>query len=58
MVGQQGTIAMRSLAQAITGANLPLRETSNLVKSMGQTLTNTLKWSIASSAINTVTSSI
>jgi hypothetical protein len=37
---------------------MPLQETHDLLRSMGTTLTNTVKWSIASNAINTVTGSV
>ena len=57
-VGAQGTIAFRNLTTAITSTKLPLQESHNLLRSMGNTLMNTIKWSIASSAINTVTSSV
>ena len=57
-LGLQGTAAFRQLTTAITSTKLPLQESHNLLKSMGTTLANTLKWSIASSAINTVVSSI
>ena len=49
---------MRNMATALINVNIPLKETHNLLKSMGQTLTNTIKWSIASNAINTVTGSV
>lgn len=56
--GAQGTIAFRNLASAITSTKLPLQETHNLLRSMGTTLMNTIKWSVASNAINTVTGSV
>ena len=56
--GTQGQIAFRNLANTITATKLPLQESHNLLRSMGNTLANTLKWSIASTAINTVVSSV
>ena len=49
---------MRNLANSLSSVQLPLKETHNLIKSMGQTFTNTVKWSIASNAINTLTGSV
>lgn len=57
-IGAQGTIAFRNLATAISSTKLPLRESHDLLKSMGVTLMNTVKWSVASNAINTVTGSV
>ena len=56
--GVQGTIAFRNLANAVSSTKMPLQETHDLLRSMGTTLTNTVKWSIASNAINTVTGSV
>ena len=56
--GVKGQIAFRNLATAITSTKLPLQESHNLLRSLGKTFANTIKWSIASTAINTVTSSI
>jgi len=56
--GAEGTIAFRNLATAISSTKLPLRESHDLLKAMGTTLMNTVKWSIASNAINTVTGSV
>ena len=56
--GEKGTIAFRNLATAISSTKLPLQESHNLLRSMGTTLTNPVKWSIASNAINTVTGSV
>ena len=56
--GAEGSVAFRNLATAITSTKLPLQETHDLIKSMGTTLMNTIKWSVASNAINTVTGSV
>ena len=56
--GAQGTIAFRNLATAISSTKLPLRESHDLIKAMGTTLMNTVKWTVASSAINTITGSV
>ena len=57
-VGAQGSIAFRNLATSITSVRLPLQESHNLLRSMGNTLMNTLKWTVASAAITTVASSV
>ena len=56
--GPKGEIVFRNFANAVTQSKLELKETYNLIDSMGKTLMNTIRWSIASSAINTVTGSI
>lgn len=56
--GASGSIAFRELTDALTSLKLPLQETHSLLKSMGTTLVNTIKWSIASTSINTITSSV
>lgn len=53
-----GERAFRELADTLTSTNLNLKETHNLLNSMGTTLINTIKWSIASTAINTITGSV
>ena len=53
-----GERAFRNLANSLTSTNLELKETHSLLDSMGTTLMNTIKWSIASTAVNTVTGSI
>ena len=57
-VGAKGTLAFRQLTSVLTENQLKLKETHNILQSMSQTLMNTVKWSIASTAVNSLTSSI
>ena len=57
-LGTTGTTAFRNMAAEVLTANGNIKQTSKLLDSMGKTLTNTIKWSIASSALNTFTGSI
>ena len=56
--GEKGVLAFRQMSNAVTSTKLKLKETHNLLESMGTTLMNTIKWSIASNALNTFTGSI
>lgn len=56
--GSVGESAFRKLATQIMSTNLELKESHSLLDKMGQTLSNTIKWSIASGAINTFTGAI
>jgi hypothetical protein len=56
--GEQGKIAFRNMISAISSTKIELKETHNLLDKMSSTLSNTIRWSIASSAINSVTGSI
>lgn len=56
--GVQGQIAFKSLATDLLTTNTQLKQSHSLLDSMAKTLGNTLKWSIASSAINGVTRSV
>ena len=56
--GAQGSQAFRQITNTLTSVKLPLKETHSLLQSMQTTFLNTVKWSIASSAINAVTSSV
>ena len=53
-----GTTAFRNMATQLLTTNKHLREGSQLLTKMGETLSNTIRWSIASTAINSVTRSI
>lgn len=57
-MGAQGTKAFNSLYSQLTKTNLKFKETNNFLTKMGETLTNTIKWSISSSLINNFTNSI
>lgn len=56
--GVQGQIAFRNLATDLLTSNTQLKQAHSLIDSMAETLGNTIKWSIASGAINAVTGSI
>lgn len=57
-LGTQGTQAFRSLASDSLTTNLRLKDTQTILDKLGDTLINTVKWSISSSAINGFTNSI
>ena len=56
--GIQGEQAFRNMSVQILNTGFQLKKTSSLVQSMANTLGNTIKWSIASTALNTVTGKI
>lgn len=56
--GEQGKIAFRNMISTISSTKIELKETHNILDKMSSTLSNTIRWSIASSAINSVTGSI
>lgn len=53
-----GNTAFRNMTAQLLTTNKHLRESSELLTKMGNTLANTIRWSIASTAINSVTGSI
>lgn len=55
---QGGSVVFTKLASQILTTNVKLKETHSLLDSMGQTMVNTVKWSIASSVMNAFTGSI
>ena len=57
-IGDQGKTAFRHLTAEIAASNTELKQSKSILDSMGQTFINTVKWSIASSAINNFTGSI
>lgn len=57
-VGATGQNAFRTLINQMTNSNFQLKETSSLLKDMGTTLMNTVKWNIASSAVNSISGSV
>ena len=57
-MGVKGTQALQNINAQITKANFKFKETNNFLSKMGETLTNTIKWGIASSAINKFTGAI
>lgn len=56
--GAQGTISFRNMTANLFTTQKAVKQTSNLIDSMAKTLFNTIKWSVASGAINTVTGAI
>ena len=54
-IGQQ---TFNNLATSVMTSNVKLKQTYSLIENMKTTLTNTIKWNIASGAINSFTGSI
>lgn len=57
-MGAEGKQAFSHLAQSVLTAEVPLRRTSKLVKDLGITLKNTVKWQISANAIQAFTNGI
>ena len=56
--GVAGQQALNNLTGRLLTTNRHLRESSQLLDKMAETMSNTIRWSIASTAINTMTGSI
>jgi len=56
--GAAGDATFRRLSSSVLNTNIQLKETHSLLDRMATTLTNTIKWNLASSAINMVTRSV
>lgn len=56
--GLFGEQAFRNMSIQIMNTGFELKKTNSFIQSMGETLGNTIKWNIASSAINLVTGSV
>ena len=56
--GAAGQVAFRDLAANVLTTKVQLKESSKILEEFGQTMTNTIKWGLSSSAFNTVTGSI
>lgn len=56
--GTAGENAFRSLSAQVLSTNIQLKENHNILDKISKTLTNTVKWNLASGAINTVSRSI
>lgn len=56
--GVAGENAFRNLSSQVLSTNIQLKESHNLLEKMATTLANTIKWNIASGAINGVSRSI
>ena len=57
-VGATGTNAFRNLSTQLLTTNMKLKESHSLLDSMAETMGNTIKWGIASSAMNSFTGGI
>ena len=57
-LGADGISAFRQMSAEILTANGNIKESSRLLESMGKTLGNTIKWSIASGIVNMFTGSV
>ncbi len=57
-LGAVGNTAFRNLTTQLVTSNVQLKETHHLLDSMAQTMGNTIKWGIASSAMNKLTGSV
>ena len=51
-LGSQGQQAFMSLTQAVMNSEVPIRRTNTMLKEMGVTLANTVKWQLSSSMIH------
>ena len=56
--GEAGLTAFRQMTDQVSQVNLRFRETNGFLDKMGETLVNTVKWSIASSAVNKFTGAV
>lgn len=56
--GAQGQVAFSQMARSVLTTNQQLKETHSIINQMGTTFVNTVKWGIASSIMNTFTSSV
>ena len=57
-MGVVGQNAFKTLTTNILTTNLQLKESNTLINKMAETMSNTIKWGIASSAMNTFTGSV
>ena len=56
--GTTGENAFRTLSSQVLNTNVQLKETHTLLDNMATTLANTIKWNVASSAINAMSGSV
>ena len=56
--GSVGTTAYNKVASSILNTNLQLKQSNQLLNEMATTMSNTIKWGIASSVMNRMTGSI
>lgn len=53
--GAAGASAFRNMATQVLTTNVQLKESHTLLKKMGETMANTIRWGVASSAMNAFT---
>ena len=56
--GAQGQVAFSQMARSVLTTNQQLKETHSIINQMGTTMVNTIKWGVASSIMNTFSSSV
>ena len=56
--GTSGENAFRSLSSQVLSTNIQLKETHGLLDKMATTLTNTIKWNVASGAVNSMSRAV
>ena len=56
--GTAGATAWNKISTAIMSTNVQMRQSSKLLNDMATTMTNTLKWGVASSILNTMSGAI
>lgn len=56
--GVAGQNAFRDLSTQVLNTNIQLKESHTVLDKMATTLANTVKWNIASSAVNSLTRSV
>jgi len=57
-LGAAGRNAFRDIAMQATNTNLELKKTSQFIDKLGETLANSIRWTVTSSAIQSVTGSV
>jgi hypothetical protein len=57
-VGASGQAAFNNVATQILNTNVQLRQSNKLLDSLATSFANTVKWSITSSIVNNISSSI
>ena len=56
--GTSGENAFRSLSSQVLSTNIQLKQTHGLLDKMATTLTNTIKWNVASGAVNSMSRAV
>lgn len=57
-LGADGYEAFYKISRAIANAEMPLKRVNTLVQKFAQTLTNTIRWQISSTALNALTGAV